>query len=698
MEMLEKLFEPDSIAVVGASRDPKKTGGAILSNLIKEFKAAIYPVNPNANTIQGLKCYPTIAEVPSAELVVIAVPANYVPDVLRQCVKKDTKHVVIISAGFKESGPEGAKLEQEIMDILKGSGIRIMGPNCLGLINTHNGMNATFAAGGAIKGNIAIMSQSGALCTSILDWAAMEEMGFSKFVSLGNKADIAENDLLAFWSRDDTTDVILAYLEGIKDGQRFITTARQATKEKPVIIIKSGRTTTGSRAAASHTGTLAGSDRAYDAAFRQSRVIRAYTMEELFDYAMAFSTQPLPEGFNVAIITNAGGPGIMAADACEEVGLTLTSLAPETLEKLRTGLPPQSNIYNPIDVLGDATSQRYRLALDAVMSDPSVNGIIVLVSPQAMTDVEHIAQAVVSASQTKDKPILTSLIGGNSMVGGDTLLDKGQVPNYPYPERAAKTLSIMAQYRQDKAIIQKGINRLDADKDIVRGIIDSAIGKGNYTLGVESLDVLTAYKIPVVKSIYAQTEERALHAAAEIGYPVVMKIVSTEISHKSDVGGVMVDIKNEKELAFAYKAMRQNIRRIMPDAYIRGVIIQEMLTTGKELILGMHKDPQFGPMLMFGLGGIYVDILKDVSFAIAPINIDDAKRMIHEIKSYPILAGIRGEEASDIESIIINLLRLSQLVCDFPEIVELDINPMFAYTKGKGCVAADFRIILEDIK
>ena len=481
MEMLETLFEPDSIAVIGASRDPNKTGSAILTNLMKGFKGTLYPVNPNADTIQGLKCYHSIADVPSAELVVIAIPAILVPDILKLCSGKDTKHAVIISAGFKESGPEGARLEQTIMDIAKKSGIRILGPNCLGLINTHNGMNATFAASSALMGNIAIMSQSGALCTSILDWAATEAMGFSKFVSLGNKVDIAENDLLTSWSHDDKTDVILAYLEGINDGQQFIKIALKATQEKPVIIIKSGRTATGSLAAASHTGTLAGSERAYDAAFKKSRVIRAYTMEELFDYAMAFSTQPLPKGTHVAIITNAGGPGIMAADACEEVGLTLTSLSSHTLDKLRRGLPPQSNIYNPIDVLGDATSQRYQLALDAALSDPSVDGIIVLVSPQAMTDVEYIAHPVVAASRGRGKPVLTSLIGGSSMVDGDKVLDMGGIPNYPYPERAAKALSMMAHYRHNKTVIPKDYERFDGDKETVRTIINNARKEGKYT-------------------------------------------------------------------------------------------------------------------------------------------------------------------------------------------------------------------------
>ncbi|PPA80289.1 MAG: Succinyl-CoA ligase [ADP-forming] subunit alpha [ANME-2 cluster archaeon HR1] len=696
--MLEELFEPSSIAIIGASRDPKKPGGAILANLIKEFEGNIYPVNPKSDMVQGFKCYHSVDEVPSAELAVIVIPAGLVPDTLKQCSKKDTKNVVIISAGFKESGPEGAILEKQIIDISRDSGIRILGPNCLGLLNTHNGMNATFAAGSARKGNIAIMSQSGALCTSILDWAASENIGFSKFLSLGNKADIAENDLLDSWSHDDETDVILAYLEGIKDGQQFIRTAREATKRKPVVVIKSGRTSTGSKAAASHTGTLAGSDRAYTSAFDQSGVIRAYSMEELFDYSRAFSTQPLPEGFNVAIITNAGGPGIMAADACEEVGLRLASFKPETIDKLRHGLPPQANIYNPIDVLGDATSQRYDLALEAAMSDPIVDGIIVLVSPQAMTDVEQIAQAVIRTSGNRTKPIVTSLIGGNSMVEGDKILDMGKVPNYPYPGRAAKALSVLAKYRQYKEIVRSPYEQFDVDENGVRSIIDSAINEGIYTLGVESLDILACYGIPTVRSIHARTIEEALQAAEKIGYPVAMKIVSPDISHKSDVGGVKINIKDEKELTFTYTVMRQNIGRILPDARIKGVQIQEMRYTGKEIIVGMHKDAQFGPMLMFGLGGIYVDILKDVSFAVAPINRDDANKMIQQIRSFPLLTGVRGEEASDIDSIVDSLLRLSQLACDFPEIVELDINPLFVYARGKGCVAPDFRIILEERK
>jgi len=696
--MLEKLFEPNAIAVIGASRDSKKPGGAVLANLIKEFKGPLYPVNPKADTILGLTCYPSILDVPSAELAVIVIPAKLVPETLEQCSKKDTKYAVIISAGFKESGPEGAVLEKEIIDIANRSGIRILGPNCLGLINTHNGMNATFAAGSASKGNIAIMSQSGALCTSILDWAASENIGFSKFLSLGNKADIAENDLLESWSLDKETEVILAYLEGIKDGQQFINTASRASKRKPIIIIKSGRTSTGSRAAASHTGTLAGSDRAYTSAFDQSGIIRAYSMEELFDYAMAFSSQPLPKGSNVAIITNAGGPGIMAADACEEVGLRLASFNSGTLEKLQQGLPQLANIYNPVDVLGDATSQRYELALQTVMADPVVDSIIVLVSPQAMTDVEQIANVVVGVSGRSDKPIITSLIGGGSMVAGDKLLDQGKVPNYPYPERAAKALSALAKYQKYKETKRSGQEQFSVDTNGVRNTIDNAIKEGNFTLGVESMDILTYYGIPTVRSIFARTIEEALDAADKIGYPVAIKIVSPDISHKSDVGGVRINIMDKEELSYAYTVMRQNTASIMPDARIKGVQVQEMRSTGKEIIIGMHKDAQFGPMLMFGLGGIYVDILHDVSFAIAPINRDDANRMVQGIRSFPMLTGIRGEEASDINSIIESLLRLSQLVCDFPQIIELDINPLFVYPRGKGYVAADFRIILEEGK
>jgi acetyl coenzyme A synthetase (ADP forming)-like protein len=696
--MLEKLFEPNAIAVIGASRDPKKPGGAVLANLIKEFKGHLYPVNPKADTILGLTCYSSLLDVPSAELALIVIPAKLVPETLKQCSKKDTKYAVIISAGFKESGPEGAVLEKEIIDIANRSGIRILGPNCLGLINTHNGMNATFAAGSASKGNIAIMSQSGALCTSILDWAASENIGFSKFLSLGNKADIAENDLLELWSHDKETDVILAYLEGIKDGQQFIKTASRASKKKPIIIIKSGRTSTGSRAAASHTGTLAGSDRAYTSAFEQSGIIRAYSMEELFDYAMAFSTQPLPKGFNVAIITNAGGPGIMAADACEKVGLRLASFNSGTLDKLQQELPQQANIYNPVDVLGDATSQRYELALQIVMADPVVDSIIVLVSPQAMTDVEQIASVIVGVSSRSDKPIITSLIGGVSMVAGDKLMDQGKVPNYPFPERAAKALSALAKYRKNKEMKRSAQEQFSVDTNGVRNIIDTAIKEENYTLGVESMDILTYYGIPTVRSVFARTIDEALDAADKIGYPVAMKIVSPDISHKSDVGGVRINIRDEEELSYAYTVIRQNTASIIPDARIKGVQIQEMRSAGKEIIIGMHKDAQFGPMLMFGLGGIYVDVLHDVSFAIAPINRDDANRMVQEIRSFPMLTGIRGEEASDINSIIESLLRLSQLVCDFPQIIELDINPLFVYPRGKGYVAADFRIILEEGK
>lgn len=691
--MLEKFFRPDSVAIVGASREEGKVGRVVLENIRKGFGGAIYPINPKSDVIDGLKCYPDITSAPPVDLVVIVVPAKVVPGVLRECGAKGVKNVAVISAGFKEAG--AAELEMECVDIVKKYGMRMLGPNSLGFIGTHSGINASFAAGMAIPGDIGLASQSGALCTAILDWAEIKRFGFSIFVSLGNKADITENDIIQVMAEDDETSVILLYLEGIKNGREFMDIAGSVTADKkPIIVIKAGSTGSGARAVSSHTGTLAGSDVAYNAAFRQSGVIRAQSIEAMFDYGLAFAYQQLPAGDSIAIITNAGGPGVLATDACETLGMTIASFTPETIETLRSCLPAAANVYNPVDVLGDAVPELYRYAIEAVICDDNVSGIIVLASPQAMTDMERIAEIIVDASRKSSKPILVSLMGGAQALKGEKILSAGRVPNYPFPERAARTMRAMIDYAKITARTRTYPPDCDVDRRAVQEILDDERKQGNKRPGVECMSLLERYGIPVAESIMAPTRGQAVEAASRIGYPVVMKVVSADISHKTDVGGVRTGIMDAKEAGIVYDSMMHQIHRYMPGARIAGVLIQKMLEGGREVIIGMNRDPQFGPMIMFGLGGISVEVLKDVTFRIAPLTEKDVDEMIKEIRAYPMLLGIRGEKPSDIDAIKESLLRFSKLCTDFPEIVEIDINPMLVFEKG--CVAVDIRLTLEE--
>lgn len=693
--MLEKLFNPDIIAVIGASRTEGKVGHAVLKNLLQGTGHKIIPINPNVDKILGLKCYADILDVPEkVDLAVIVVPAAAVPSAMEKCGQAGISYVVVISAGFKEASLEGARLEREIAVIAAKYGIRMVGPNCLGIIDTSSSLNASFAASMALPGNIAMMSQSGAICTVTLDWADRVGVGFSKFISLGNKADLGENDFLELFREDKNTAVIAAYLEGVKDGPFFMDVARQVTKEKPVIVVKSGRTAVGSRAVSSHTGTLAGSDAAYNAAFRQSGVIRADSLEEMLDYSRAFSTYPLPRGRKVAILTNAGGLGIITADACHSIGLSITSFEEETIKKLRERLPEAAGLYNPVDVLGDASSQLYEYALEMLLDDPNVDGIIVLVSPQAMTDVPAIAQVLIKMIKSSNKPILCNFAGGTRISAGEELLNKHGIPNYSSSERAVASMKALCDYSSVKLKEYSAPVLLAAEKDTAKKIIDDAISSGRRTLGLESLDLLKAYGIPVVQSKIAGNLTEAVAACEEMGYPVVMKIISPDISHKTDVGGIKLNLKNAEDVERAYLTMMSDVNHYMPNARIKGVQVQQMVTGGKEVIIGMDRDPQFGPLLMFGLGGVYVEFLKDVSFAVAPINDKEAQHMISAIKTYPLIAGVRGETPSDIKAIADTLLKVSQLVMDFPKLMEFEINPLMVMPEGKGCLAMDIRMTL----
>lgn len=628
-------------------------------------------------------------------MAVIVIPNKYVAEALEECGQKGVKGAIIITAGFREAGLEGVRMERELVAIAKRYGMRLIGPNCLGVIDTICPLDASFAAGMPIKGKIAFMSQSGALCTAILDWALAAGFGFSRFVSLGNKADVDEVDLLAAWENDPHSKVILTYIEGLSDGRAFMEVARRVTRRIPVIAVKSGSTDAGSRAVSSHTGSLAGSARAYESAFRQSGVLRAESIQHLFDYSLAFAYQPVLRGGRIAIVTNAGGPGVMATDALEREGLSLASLSRDTIEFLREHLPPAANIYNPVDILGDAQTDRYVLALEAVLKDEGVDGVIVILAPQVMTKVEETAEAVGRIASNHDKPVLGCFMGEAKVGPGIKILNDYQVPNYPFPERAVGAFKAMLDYRRWLERPPQEIEKFDVDRERVRQVFDRVRAEGRQTIGdAEAREIMEAYGIRIPQSELATTAEEAVDIAERIGYPVVMKIASPDILHKTDIGGVKLGITSATDVRDAFDLLIYRATRYMPDAEIWGCLVQEMVMGGKEVIVGMNCDPQFGPLMMFGLGGIYVEALKDVSFRIAPFSRQEAREMIAEIRSYSLLKGVRGEKPSDIEAIVDTLLRLSQLVTDFPEIMEMDINPLIVFEAGRGVVGVDMRLVL----
>lgn len=706
--MLDSLFNPQSVAIIGASRTEGKLGYAILANMIEsQFSGPIYPINPappppgETNEILGRPVYAALADVPGPiGLAVIVIPASQVMGALEECAAKKVGAVIVISAGFRETGREGLKLERRMAELAEKHHMPIVGPNCLGVIDTVVPYNASFAIGMPRPGHIAFMSQSGALCTGILDVALAQNIGFSRFVSLGNKAHLNELHFLESWADDPHTKVMMAYLEGIVDGERFIREARRITKHKPIIAIKSGTTSGGSRAVSSHTGTLAGSERAYEAAFKQAGLLRAGSISDLFDLAIAFARQPLPPGNRVAIITNAGGPGIMATDALEKAGLSLATLNPATQETLRQVLPAAASVLNPIDVLGDARSDRYKAAFLAALADDNVDALVVILTPQFMTEIEETAHALADAAETQPgpvlKPVMACFIGEAHMKESQRIFSERSIPSYPTPERAAAAMRAMVTQAAWAAEPLPKFERFEVDCETVARIFAEVRADGRIKIGdAESRDILTAYGIRVPQSKLCASAEEAVAFADEIGYPVVMKIASPDILHKTDVGGVRVGIQSPSEARDAFDLMLYRAQKFQPNAQIWGCLVQEQVRGGKEIITGMNRDPQFGPLVMFGLGGIYVEVLKDVSFRIAPFDRKEAMAMIQEIRSFGLLRGVRGEPPADLDAVAETLLRLSQLVTDFPEIVEMDINPLMVFEKGRGAMGVDMRLVLK---
>jgi len=666
--------------------DNLKTGG---------FEGEIIPINPSSTEILGLKCYPDLrSSGKSIDLGVIAVPTKFVRDAVESAIKAGARALVVITAGFREVGPEGARIEKEISTLCRARGVRLLGPNCLGVINTASRMNASFASKTPEAGSISVISQSGALATAILDWAAGRQLGLGKLVSIGNKADINEIDLLKALGEDEQTGVIACYLESIVSGAEFIRVARTVSAKKPVLILKAGTTGAGSKAASSHTGSLTGADVAYGTAFKSAGVIRAETFEKLFDCATALAMQPLPKGDRVAIITNAGGPGIMAADAVENAGMNVAILADSTATALKKKLPDAASVGNPIDVLGDADPDRYVAAIQAAQGDDSVDAIIVLLTPQAMTKPTETARAIVQNVKS-NKPLLACFMGGKDVLPGREELVAANLPDYPAPERVVEALKSMVDYAAWRSLPPRVVTRFPVNRRRVERIIRRHFRSGELNVGeARAKEILRAYQFNVPPGAVAATAEEAIQTAERVRYPVAMKIVSPDILHKSDLGGVKLNLNDRDAVQDAFDLMMIRIRQRVPKARIEGVYIEKMSRRGRETIIGMTRDPQFGPMLMFGLGGIFVEVLKDVTFHLAPITAQEAMQMLKGTKSYKMLTGARGQTSVDLEGVALGLQRMSQLVTDFPEILEMDINPYIVGEAGTEPVTADARITL----
>lgn len=712
---LHKFFQPKSIAIIGASKNPAKVGNAIVKNILASgYPGKIYPVNPKEEQILELRCYPSLEEIPDsdtggkgkAELAVIAIPAPGVLKVVQDCAKNGIRFIVVITAGFKETGPQGAELEKELVSFCLEQQIRLIGPNCLGLTHTHTPLNISFGRGYPLQGNVTFISQSGAILTAILGWSEMAGIGFSHFVSLGNKAVLQETDFLNYAASDPSTKVILCYLEDITDGQQFLEVATRVSAHKPIVVLKAGSSPAGARAASSHTGALAGADRAYDAAFRKSGVLRAGSMEELFDLAAAFAHQPLPAGNKIAVVTNSGGPGILTADQIEKSGLQVSRLSAETTEQLRSFLPPEASIYNPVDILGDAGIERFSFALDKVLNDPQVDGVITLACPPALIDPLDVARAIDKTRlDNPQKPLLAVFMGGKEMQAAKKFLQDAGVPCYNFPERAVSALEGMVRYTQNKAKLELNIK---AEKKRIavpppKKIYDTSQVKATFydalrerrlvLLEHEGAKVLEAFKIPVSTTFLAKDPRDAAEKAEQAGFPVVLKVASPKILHKSDIGGVVPNLNSATEVENSFREIMQRVQRYRPDAPIQGITVQKMLPPGMEIIIGSSADIQFGPLLVFGLGGIYVNLFEDVSMRLAQnLPMQDIEEMIKETKAYRLLKGFRGSEPLDVDALKKAIYNTAQLISKFPEIKEMDINPLLVYEKG--VCAVDVKITL----
>jgi acetyl coenzyme A synthetase (ADP forming)-like protein len=694
---LDAILKPRSIAVIGASRMSNTIGHQIFANLLRYgFTGAVYPVNPNATSIQSVRAYPDVGSLPERpDLAVIVVPKERVLPVVEGCGQAGIPGLVVISAGFREVGGVGVDRERQLMDVIRRYGIRMVGPNCMGVLNTDPAlsMNATFAPAMPPHGGAAFVSQSGALGVSVLDHAAEYGIGVSQFVSVGNKPDVSGNDLLEQWERDPEVSVILMYVESFGNPRRFLELASRITRIKPIIAVKSGRSKVGARAASSHTGALAASDVAVNALLTQAGVLRAESIEELFDMAMAFTRQPLPRSRRTAVITNSGGPAILAADALEARGLELVDLQPPTVAKLKPLFPEEASIRNPLDMIASATPSHYRAALDAVLADSQVDSALAVFVPPLGVRQQDVAEAIVEAAAAHpEKPVLSVLMGSEGLPQGRAELHKAGIPAYVFPESAARGLAALRRQREWIERPFEPAPALKVDRARAARALAVARAEGVQKLSeLEAIELLAAYGIPVASSGLAGDPEAAVRVANELGYPVVLKAVAAKLIHKTDVGAVRLGLGTADDVRTAGRAIIDAVSRQLPGEV--KLLVQRMVTGGRETIVGMSRDRAFGPVLMFGLGGIYVEALKDVVFRVAPIQRLDARDMVRGIRGVALLDGIRGAKPVDFPALEDVLLRVSQLAIDHPEIAELDINPLLAFPSG--VTAVDARVLLQ---
>lgn len=698
---LKSIFSPQNVAVIGATEKEGSVGRTILWNLISSpFGGAVFPINPKRSSLLGIKAYPNIKDVPDQiDLAVIVTPANSIPSIITECAEAGVKGAIVISAGFKEVGPSGAELERQLLQNAQKGGMRVVGPNCLGVMNTASGLNATFAAGMAKKGHVAFISQSGALCTAVLDWSFKENVGFSAFVSVGSMLDVDWGDLIYYLGDDPHTDCIVIYMESIGNARSFLSAAREVALTKPIIVIKPGRTEGAARAAASHTGSLTGSDEVLDVAFRRAGVLRVNRISEIFSMAEVLGRQPRPKGPHLTILTNAGGPGVLATDTLITTGGELANISKETMEKLNEFLPAAWSHNNPIDIIGDADPQRYAKALEVAAQDEGSDGLLVILTPQAMTDPTATAEALKSYAKSYDKPILASWSGGQEVAAGEAILNKAGIPTFEYPDDAAQAFTYMWQSTFNLRTLYETPSLPDdegagPDRKKAKEIIDHVRSTGRELLTeAESKQLLTAYGIPTTPTLIAVSAKDAGEKADQLGYPIVVKLHSETITHKTDVGGVKLNLHNAAEVETAFNEIKTSVSAKMGEDNFLGVTIQPMINfEGYELIIGSSIDPQFGPVLLFGTGGQLVEVYKDHALALPPLNTTLARRMIERTKIFKALKGVRGRKPVDLDALEKLLVKFSQLVVEQPWIKELDINPLIA--SPDGLLALDARVVL----
>lgn len=700
-ESFEALFKPKTVAVIGATDRENSVGLALMKNLTSTFKGNIYPINPKREMLLGLKAFPAIADAPERiDLAVIVTPATTVPDVIGECIASDVKSAIVISAGFKETGAKGIELERQVLEKARAAKMRFIGPNCLGVMNTRIGLNATFADKIALPGSVAFISQSGALCTAILDWSYREKVGFSHFVSVGSMLDVGWGDLIDYLGDDPGTESIVMYMETIGDARAFMSAAREVALRKPIIVIKAGRSQAAAKAAASHTGSLSGSDDAIDAAFHRCGVLRVNTISDLFAMAEVIGKQPRPKGNRLTIVTNAGGPAVLATDVLTYHGGELATLSETSIQKLNTVLPDAWSHGNPVDILGDATADRYMDAIDIVGGDPNSDGLLVILTPQAMTQSTETARQLATRAEKFGKPVLASWMGAASVREGEDVLNNSRIPTYGFPDTAARVFDMLWQYSDNLRSLYETPNFAENDvveREHASKMIDGARGGGRTLLTEhESKELLAMYGIPTVPTVIAKSADEAVVSAQQFDFPIVLKLHSTTIAHKTDVGGVKLNLQNADEVRAAFHEIETSVCARAGEQHFHGVSVQPMvkLRDGYELILGCSLDTQLGPVLLFGSGGQLVEVFKDRALGLPPLTTTLARRMIEQTRIHEALKGVRGRDPVDMASLEKLLVRFSQLVVEQRWIKEIDINPLVV--SSKKMIALDARVVLHE--